>query len=73
MNRISLAEGKRVLYNKNVPEKEFFLEHYLDEKERMIDELGQKSSEVWDFFVASFMISTAVTWKNKFLPALFLG
>ena len=32
MNRISLAEGKRVLYNKNVPEKEFFLEHYLDEK-----------------------------------------
>ena len=25
MNRISLAEGKRVLYNKNVPEKEIFL------------------------------------------------
>ena len=41
MNRISLAEGKRVLYNKNVPEKEFFLEHYLDEKERMIDDLDR--------------------------------
>ena len=41
MNRISLAEGKRVLYNKNGPEKEFFLEHYLDEKERMIDDLDR--------------------------------
>ena len=41
MNRISLAEGKRVLYHKNVPEKEFFLEHYLDEKERMIDDLDR--------------------------------
>ena len=41
MNRISLAEGKRVLYNKIVPEKEFFLEHYLDEKERMIDDLDR--------------------------------
>ena len=41
MNRISLAEGKRVLSNKNVPEKEFFLEHYLDEKERMIDDLDR--------------------------------
>ena len=41
MNRISLAEGKRVLYNKNVPENEFFLEHYLDEKERMIDDLDR--------------------------------
>ena len=41
MNRISLAEGKRVLYNKNVPEKEFFLEHYLDEKERMNDDLDR--------------------------------
>lgn len=41
MNRISLAEGKRVLYNKNVSEKEFFLEHYLDEKERMIDDLDR--------------------------------
>ena len=41
MNRISLAEGKRVLYNKNVPEIEFFLEHYLDEKERMIDDLDR--------------------------------
>ena len=41
MNRISLAEGKRVLYNKNVPETEFFLEHYLDEKERMIDDLDR--------------------------------
>ena len=41
MNRISLAEGKRVLYNKNVPEKEFFLEQYLDEKERMIDDLDR--------------------------------
>lgn len=41
MNRISLAEGKRVLYNKNVPEKEFFLEYYLDEKERMIDDLDR--------------------------------
>ena len=41
MNRISLAEGKRVLSNKNVSEKEFFLEHYLDEKERMIDDLDR--------------------------------
>lgn len=41
MNRISLAEGKRVLYNKNVPEKEIFSEHYLDEKERMIDDLDR--------------------------------
>ena len=41
MNRISLAEGKRLLYYKNVPEKEFFLEHYLDEKERMIDDLDR--------------------------------
>ena len=41
MNRISLAEGKRVLYKKNVPEKEFFLEHYLDEKERMTDDLDR--------------------------------
>ena len=41
MNRISLAEGKRVLYNKNVPEQEFFLEHYLDEKERRIDDLDR--------------------------------
>ena len=41
MNRISLAEGKRVLYNKNVPEKEIFSKHYLDEKERMIDDLDR--------------------------------
>lgn len=51
--------------------KNFFSEHYLDEKERMIDDLDRNHRK-YGFFCYFFYDINSVTWKNKFLQRFFL-